>query len=349
MVSTETAESEALFKRRAEKALSVDPRYSVLEFQKRGGFFCAYVDSIYLARRLSELYEKGSWKFKLKTVILPDKSVGSLKTGVCHVGVGTIRKYPDWTSEQVTEVLYGESFDVLQSIGSWHRVRLHADGYLGWASANQTQLMDPEEFDRYNNFPKAFVKESVALILSEPAHFGVPLRVVVYGVALSVLSEGAGYLKVLLPNGETGYIEKKFVQTVPLIKKYSLKALFDTASRFLGVSYVWGGRSAKGFDCSGFIQTVFRFVGIELPRDASMQYLAGRPSKKNPQNLSSGDLVFFSYNGKNISHVGLYIGGRRKEFIHSSGYVKIGSFDRRSKLFDDKLFKAFVGACKVTI
>jgi hypothetical protein len=349
MVSTETTESEALFKNQVEKALSVDSRYSVLEFVKKGSFLWAYVDSPYLARKLSDLYESRNWGFKLRITILPDKSVGNKKTGICHVGVGTIRRHPDWTSEQVTEVLYGESFDVLESVGSWHRVRLHADSYLGWASASQTKLMDFEEFDRYDNLPKAFVKESVALLLSAPSRFSTPIREVVYGAALSVMKRSSDFLKVLLPNGEVGYIEKEFVQTEPLVKKYSLETLFSTASRFIGVSYIWGGRSAKGFDCSGFIQTVFRFVGIELPRDASLQYLAGRPSGKSPKNLSPGDLAFFSYDGKKISHVALYIGGKRKNFIHSSGYVKIGSFDKSSRFFDDKLHKAFIGGCKVTI
>lgn len=349
MVSIEPAESEVLFKSQIERVLSVDSRYSVLEFFKKGSFLCAYVDSTYLAKKLSGLYEKGNWNFKLKTVILPDKSVGSSKTGICHVGVGTIRKYPDWTSEQVTEVLYGESFDVLQSVGPWYRVRLHADGYLGWVPANQVQLMNPEELEKYNKLPRVFVKESVALLLSSPTHFSPALREVVYGAALSVIGKSLKYFKVFLPNGEVGYIEKRFVQREPLVKRYSLEALLNTSSRFMGVSYVWGGRSAKGFDCSGFIQTVFRFVGIELPRDASLQYLAGTPLGKSLKNLSSGDLVFFSYDSRKISHVALYVGGKEKDFIHSSGYVKKGSFDKRSRFFDEKLFRAFVGACKVTI
>ena len=101
-----------------------------------------------------------------------------------------------------------------------------------------------------------------------------------------------------------------------------------------------------GFDCSGFVQTVFRLNGIELLRDASDQFSSGKFIGKNLRGVRPGDLLFFSSNGDKISHVAIYI-GRNREFIHSSGFVKINSFDPHRKNFSKKLFTEFVGACRV--
>jgi cell wall-associated NlpC family hydrolase len=88
--------------------------------------------------------------------------------------------------------------------------------------------------------------------------------------------------------------------------------LTRSALRFLGVPYVFGGTTASGFDCSGFVQHVFALLGVNLPRTADAQYDAGRPAVGGPR---PGDLVFFdTYGG--VSHVGIYLGNG--EFVHAS-------------------------------
>ncbi len=99
--------------------------------------------------------------------------------------------------------------------------------------------------------------------------------------------------------------------------------LVQTAKRYLGVYYRWGGTSAKkGFDCSGLTMTVYRQNGLSLPRTAAQQYRKGR--KVSVRKLSKGDLVFFSTGSARrtgrISHVGLYIGNGK--FIHAPGRGK---------------------------
>ncbi|MBV8197756.1 MAG: C40 family peptidase [Candidatus Eremiobacteraeota bacterium] len=88
--------------------------------------------------------------------------------------------------------------------------------------------------------------------------------------------------------------------------------LTRSALRFLGVPYVFGGTSAYGFDCSGFVQHVFAMLGISLPRTADAQYDVGHRAVGGPR---PGDLVFFdTYGG--VSHVGIYLG--HGEFVHAS-------------------------------
>jgi len=83
--------------------------------------------------------------------------------------------------------------------------------------------------------------------------------------------------------------------------------LIDRAREWIGVPYAWGGNSRKGVDCSGFVMEIFKKESFMLPRTAAGQfhYLG---IEDNMDNLTLGDLVFFSYDGTHINHVGIYSG-----------------------------------------
>ena len=92
-------------------------------------------------------------------------------------------------------------------------------------------------------------------------------------------------------------------------------AIISTAKKYIGVPYLWGGTTPSGFDCSGFVQYVFKAHGISLNRTCETQYKHGTYVSKS--NLQPGDLVFFQNTYKaGISHVGIYIGNG--QFIHAS-------------------------------
>lgn len=90
--------------------------------------------------------------------------------------------------------------------------------------------------------------------------------------------------------------------------------LTRNAMRFLGVPYVFGGTSASGFDCSGYVQHVFAMLGYHIPRTADAQYSAGK--KVTGKTIAPGDLVFFQTYASGPSHVGIYLGNDR--FVHAS-------------------------------
>jgi len=96
-----------------------------------------------------------------------------------------------------------------------------------------------------------------------------------------------------------------------------------TAKSYLGVPYVYGGSTPKGFDCSGYIQYVFNQHGISLPRTVAQMWNYG----KSVSSLQVGDLVFFNTSGSGVSHAGIYIGNN--QFIHagSSTGVTIASLN----------------------
>src|SRR5581483_9859638 len=94
------------------------------------------------------------------------------------------------------------------------------------------------------------------------------------------------------------------------------------ALRYLGVKYVWGGESPKGFDCSGLVAYVYGELGVTLPHYAAAQYQLGVAVPRDQ--LQPGDLVFFD----GLDHVGIYIGGG--QFVHAphtGDVVKITTMD----------------------
>lgn len=150
-----------------------------------------------------------------------------------------------------------------------------------------------------------------------------------------------GWINIQLRNGKTGWVHTKFlseepennyvVNSFPGIEKkelasrgsYVAAGVVQTAYKYMGVPYVWGGSTPSGFDCSGFVQWVYSQNGVHISRTADIQYTEGAPVKE----LEPGDLVFFTTYAPGASHVGIYLGCTL--FIHasSSGSVRISSLD----------------------
>ncbi|MDQ0215915.1 hypothetical protein J2S13_002335 [Oikeobacillus pervagus] len=109
-------------------------------------------------------------------------------------------------------------------------------------------------------------------------------------------------LLMIVPNYEASAANPNYDRLKPIAKKY------------VGVPYRWGGTTPRGFDCSGYITTVYREVGVSLPRTSNSMYRTGSAVSKN--NLQVGDLVFFNTSGRGVSHVGIYVGSN--QFMHAS-------------------------------
>lgn len=103
--------------------------------------------------------------------------------------------------------------------------------------------------------------------------------------------------------------------------------LTRNAMRFLGVRYVYGGTSANGFDCSGYVQHVFALLGVHLPRTADEQYVVGKRVAGSA--MAPGDLVFFQTYAAGASHVGIYLGNDRFVHASSSHGVTVSSLHER--------------------
>jgi hypothetical protein len=120
--------------------------------------------------------------------------------------------------------------------------------------------------------------------------------------------------------------------------QYLRGRIVSTAESFLGVPYRWGGKSRRGFDCSGLSLTVYNINGLRLPRTSRAQYKSGTPVQR--YNLAKGDLVFFATSGgRRVSHVGIYIGNGM--FIHAPSK---GKRVRKESLSKSYYANHYVGA-----
>lgn len=124
-------------------------------------------------------------------------------------------------------------------------------------------------------------------------------------------------------------------------------AVVDSARKYLGTPYVWGGTSPSGFDCSGFVQYVLAENGKSVPRTTQEQFAGGQAVDKS--NLQAGDLVFYNWQGgTDATHVGIYEGnGKMIHAPHSGDVVKevdFNSYGQNAYLGARRYYKGTEGA-----
>ena len=189
------------------------------------------------------------------------------------VGVADLRRKPKFRSERVSQLVYGEAVTADGGEGGYLKV-VGPDGLAGYM---QKTLVGDLDGDRAYKLAARHAAEGLQF------PFG------------SYLSEKEAS-KYRVPKKLLVPVEKRFDPT--------------TLSRaFMGVPYLWGGTSDFGYDCSGFTQRLYRFSGVELPRNSSWQRDAGE-KVKGFETAERGDLVFFS------GHVGMLLKGR--QMIHAN-------------------------------
>lgn len=137
------------------------------------------------------------------------------------------------------------------------------------------------------------------------------------GAVMAVLGVDGQWLHVCDTNGVTGYIRSDLLsygETVAATDDLG-QQIVATAKQYLGTDYVWGGMSEAGFDCSGFVNYIYKLYGYSMYRVAQDMYTNNGTAVSKDQ-LQPGDMVFFGYSAWNITHVGMYIGNG--QFIHAS-------------------------------
>ncbi len=243
--------------------------------------------------------------------------------------VADIRKSPDHASELLTQMIMGETAELLKSEGEWHLVRL-PDGYIGWLRSWYARESPREDIASYMDRAEERVEANVAYVRSSPGDEGLPVSDIVAGSRVIAGHAAAGYRSVSLPGGRVGYLRESELGAGG--NAPSRAGIINRAKGYTGIPYLWGGTSPKGFDCSGLVKRVFAMEGIELPRDTDRQARVGGAA--DTRSVRPGDLLFFG-EGEAVSHVAIALGEAR--FIHAYGEVRINSLKPEDPLYEPKL------------
>lgn len=230
-----------------------------------------------------------------------------MEYGICNLAVVPMRSEPSDRSELVSQLLFGEAFEIIEWREKWAQIKTASDNYTGWVDRLQFAMLGHVAYKRLLQEPPPLTYRPVtqAWKISDNS--------VVYLAAGSSLA----FLE-----GTTSYIGNQKFEIIGEIGDKDHIA--NIAKSYLNAPYLWGGRTHFGIDCSGFSQVVFKLLGIQIDRDASQQALQGE-LVDSLAHAKLGDLAFFENDNGKIAHVGIVLNGN--QIIHASGKVKIDKLD----------------------
>ena len=228
--------------------------------------------------------------------------------GICNLAIIPVRLEPSDRSEQVTQLLFGEHFTILEQQQKWSKIKIVFDNYEGWIDNKQYQEISEKQFDSLNENPIVLSADLIEFI-SNPKNELLPISI---GSSLSFL------------NDESLNISNYSFEGVKTCGVKPKADLIKTAYMYLNAPYLWGGKTPFGIDCSGFTQMVYKLNGYNLLRDASQQATQGEVLSFIEES-EPGDLAFFDNEEGNIIHVGIMLDNNY--IIHASGKVRIDRLD----------------------
>jgi hypothetical protein len=232
--------------------------------------------------------------------------------GICDLALVPLRAQSSDRSEMVSQLLFGDTFEIIQQVEKWIFIRTAYDNYEGWIDYLQHKLISQTDFDSLQGNPYLIdlSNNSAAIKPNKEAVYLVP------GSSIPFYEEGWFHIN---------DISYTIANVVDASYSRNFKSGIESAARFyLNAPYLWGGKSPYGIDCSGFTQIVFKQFHIPILRDASEQALQGE-QVSSLNEAQSGDLAFFNNAEGRVTHVGILLS--KNQIIHASGFVKINSID----------------------
>lgn len=233
---------------------------------------------------------------------------------VCCVPVSPMRSEASHKSEMVSQQLFGEKSFIVDRSEDWLKIQLRYDGYQGWVQKSHVVEIDE---DIYLKNDKDLTSDWVNEVDYNGHIMYVPM-----GSSLSAFRNGMAFWR-------KNSVHFKGKVWNPGEIKINSKLIKQIAFKFLNTSYLWGGKSVFGIDCSGYAQMTYKFLNTYIPRDAWQQAEVGTVVNFL-QEAHCGDLAFFDNEEGKIVHVGILL--NEHEIIHSSGKVRIDKIDTQGIL-----------------
>jgi cell wall-associated NlpC family hydrolase len=222
----------------------------------------------------------------------------------------------------VTQLLFGDHFEILEIIGNWCRIRNAYDSYECWIDKKQFQPIQQHTFDIINSTEIFSANELVQVVTHNNSKQLFPIT-----IASSLPN---------FDNGECAVENHSYLYDGAYISghlPFSKGGIMEIAMMYLNAPYLWGGKTPFGIDCSGFTQMVYKINGVKLKRDAYQQAEQGE-TLSFVEEAEAGDLAFFDNDEGRIIHVGIVMDNNK--IIHASGKVRIDGFDHHGIFNNEK-------------
>ena len=230
---------------------------------------------------LIKLFNDSGLKYDDRIEMLPSEKLGDKIFGVINLSVANFRATESHSSELVTQALLGTPVKIYKKGEDGYYLVQTPDGYISWLDDDGVEFMNETDYNNWNNSEKIIYLNEYGFSFSKPDANSNHVSDIVAGNLLRLIGEEGNFYKVNYPDGREAFIKK---DEAKLFNDWynelnpTGETILNTAYRFMGIPYLWGGTSAKGMDCSGFTKTVYFLNGIILSRDASQQVNTGELS-----------------------------------------------------------------------
>ncbi|GAA4176783.1 MULTISPECIES: C40 family peptidase [Sphingobacterium] len=245
-----------------------------------------------------------------------------MKYGICTLALVPLRSEQAHRSEMVSQVLFGELFEIMEVETDWTAIRMLETNYEGWIQNGQFIVVDPEEIEHYFAGTPSLVGREGGLLFNDENQLHL-----CHGTKLYMDKANRFTL------GELDLAYQGHVN--PFSRSDFETEVAELAMSYKNTPYLWGGRSQWGIDCSGFSQLIYSCFGINLPRDAYQQAEIGETVDFISE-IKTGDLAYFDNADGRITHVGIMLD--RDTIIHASAKVRIDRMDNEG-IFNRELNK----------
>ena len=216
---------------------------------------------------------------------------------------------PQFSSQLVTQALFFETLEVISHHGNWFKVS-QWDNYIGYI--HKFYL-----FDDIADKEKKYIIKDRFLFLYDSVDFKNIAMVAPFGCEIPAILVDNNYYTIQSDN------KYFFKEGSYIFKNDKRSEIIECSKKLIGSPYLWGGKTPFGYDCSGFVQQVFKSINISLKRDTSEQIKDKRMNSIDIASVNIGDIVFFDMEGNGVDHVGIWYG--ENQIIHCGGEVKIQS------------------------